>query len=373
MEDVDFVEKDQEIVGAAILPIKLDQRIEGAAFLYPIKLGYHTDRIDQRELPLDEQYNPPFTGEGVDIYIVDSGISYSHTLFGGRAQFGGYDYFGNDGKDCNGHGTHVAGLAGGSITGAATQANLYSIKVLDCDQKGTYSGLLEGIHHVLNRARSNPSRRSIISMSLIGPPHRSVDIALEKAYKAGVISVTAAGNYKDDACDYSPASSQHAITVGGSKEKGDGLYWFTRTGTNWGKCVDIFAPGQWVRSASHESDNRLVSKSGTSMATPIVSGVVAMLLEEDPTLSPEEVKKRLLERATKGALDFSVLPSKASGTPNLLVYTGSKGTYTILYTTVHHCIQLYPTKHASFILKVLYLVGSADTITIVLFSFSSRA
>ena len=319
-----------------VIFVERNHRIQGATFFYPIKLGYHTDRIDQRELPLDGQYNPPFTGKGVDIYIVDSGISYSHTLFGGRAQFGGYDYYGDDGKDCNGHGTHVAGLAGANITGAATQANLYSIKVLDCKKRGNYAGLVAGINHVINRAQNNPSRRSIISMSLIGPPSHSVDVALQRAYEAGVITVSAAGNYKDDACDYSPASSEYTITVGGSRQKGDGLYWFDNSGTNFGKCVDIFAPGQWVRSASHESDNHLVSSSGTSMSTPIVSGVVAMMLEEDPSLTPAEVKARLQERATKGALNFSVLTTRVqSETPNFLVYTGRRGTYICLCTATH--------------------------------------
>ena len=308
--------------------VELDGEINAAQTLHDIRLDWSTDRLDQRIQPLDREFQPPYTGRGVDIYILDSGISYSHTVFGGRAQYGGYDHFGDDGKDCNGHGTHVAGLAGGNITGVAVEASLYSIKILNCRNSGSYSGLLSGLNFVVSRVRKT-GRRSVVSMSLIGPFSKAANEAVRKAESEGIIVVVAAGNFKRDACDYSPASSEEAITVGGTKERNDGLYWFntfsSSPGTNYGKCVDVFAPGQYVLSAAHSSDEHLVQKSGTSMATPLVSGAVALLLEEDPSLTPKEIKQLLITRCTKEVIDFSPLPTTASEiTPNCLIFTGKK-------------------------------------------------
>ena len=312
MHDVDFVEEDREVFATQSSS--------------SIQLRWHMDRIDQRDLPLDGAYNPKYTGKDVDIYVLDTGIRYSHSVFGGRAKFGGYDHFGGNGEDCHSHGTHVAGLAAGNITGAAVGANVFSIKILGCTSGGSLSGVIAGINHVTQRVRSEQNNhRAIMSMSLITSKSNAMEVALKRAYDQGIVLVVAAGNYRKDSCQYSPSSSEYVITVGGSRE-GDGLYWFSSTGTNHGQCVDIFAPGQWVRSASHLDDNRVVSKSGTSMATPIVSGAVAMLLEEDPSLTPQQVKEELIKRSTKDVLDFGVLPASGKkNTPNRLIYVLPKG------------------------------------------------
>ena len=285
--------------------------------------AWHIDRIDQTTLPLDHAYKTNFTGQGVDIYVMDSGIRYSHYIFGGRAHFGGYDPTGGNGEDCNGHGTHVAGLAAGNITGVAVGANVYSIKVLQCvgtRTTGNLGNLIDALDFTIAKIKSS-GRPAVISLSLIVQTgaSKSLELAIEKAYREGITVISAAGNFFQDACNYSPSSSEYTITVGGTRRYRDRLY----HSTNYGKCVDIFAPGESVVSAGHDHDRQMTTKSGTSMATPIVAGAVAMLLEEDPSLTPQQVKEELINRSTKGVLDFNQLPTKArSLTPNRLVYIG---------------------------------------------------
>ena len=324
-ENVVSVEEDQMVQGALLFEdgFQYDSEtdIMGQVTSFAVQQEWHTDRIDQRFTPLDGAYSSQFTGRGVDVYILDSGIRYSHQVFGGRARFGGFDYYNGRGEDCHGHGTHCAGLAVGRLTGVAWDANVYSIKVLNCNLGGSYAGVIEGINYVVQRVRST-RRPTVISMSLIGPKSDAVNAALATAKANGIISIAAAGNFRQDSCAYHPSSSPHVITVGGTQERGDQLYWFSSSsnspGTNWGPCVDIFAPGQWVRSAGHFCDDCTVSMSGTSMATPIAAGVVALLLQEYPNRTPDEIKQILIDRSTKDVLDFSVI--RGTNTPNRLVY-----------------------------------------------------
>lgn len=310
MEEVGFVEENQMVHGA-------------------MAPGWHLDRIDQRQPTLNGRYNSPFTGKGVDIYIMDSGIRYTHTVFGGRARFGAYDYNSGQGTDCNGHGTHCAGLAAGRLTGVAYEANVFSVKVLNCKLFGNYGWVIDGINQIRKTAALR-RRRAVVSMSLTGPKSHAFEVAARQAYNDGIVLVAAAGNQRSDACQYSPSSSPYVISVGATKQEGDQLYWFSTfsnsPGTNYGRCVDIFAPGQWVSSAAHTSDHTLVMKSGTSMAAPIVAGAAALLLQESPRLSPYQVRAEIRRRATRGVLDFSALPASGrQNTQNLLVFTGQQG------------------------------------------------
>ena len=284
---------------------------------------WHIDRIDQRILPLNEGYNPKYTGQGVDIYIIDTGIRYTHEQFkdnngNTRAYYGNLDVVKDtspDGSDGHGHGTHVAALAAGKTVGAAKGADVYSVKIVHLSGRYKSSDLLKALEHVVDRAQVSQNR-VVMSMSLGEPFCSSVNLCIKIANEKGIISVVAAGNSRNDACYTSPASAKYAITVGGTNNY-DRLYYRT----NYGKCVDIFAPGDNVLSASHTSNTGYVFNSGTSMAAPIVAGVVAMLLEENPSLTSLEVKDELIRRSTNNALLLTSVPPEAFfETPNRLVY-----------------------------------------------------
>ena len=313
---------------------------------------WHRDRVDQIKLPLNMTYCPPNDGENVDIYILDTGIDYCHKDFcDNRAQYAGYSPVvsasnpNSRGCDCNGHGTHAAALAAGGIHGIAKKAKVYSLPVLGCDGRGSFTNIILALNHVVMRANSEPDRRVIVSMSLIGPVSLAVNEAVKRVTKEGIVVITAAGNFLTDACKYTPSSSPHAITVGGTA-RNDLLYVTTFSGTNWGRCVDIFAPGQDIESAGRCGCNvQAIAKcnqmcdresvmSGTSMATPIVAGAAAILLSADMSLTPVQVKQKLINDSTKNRIDMrDIRPTSRTVTPNRLLYVGKSK----LHGELHIC------------------------------------
>lgn len=262
------------------------------------------DRIDQPELPLDDSYTyPDHGGSGVTVYVIDTGVRYTHQDFGGRATMG-FDTFGGDGTDGNGHGTHVASTAAGTSYGVAKDADIVGVKVLNDSGSGTLQGVIDGINWVTQ----NASGPSVANMSLGGSANTALDDAVRDSVAAGITYAVAAGNDNSDASGTSPARVAEAITVAASTS-GDARASFS----NYGSTVQIFAPGQSITAAWNSSDTATNTISGTSMASPHAAGGAALILGDDPTLTPAQVWSTMDALAVTGQI------SNPSGAPNKLL------------------------------------------------------
>ncbi|HYV45080.1 MAG TPA: Ig-like domain-containing protein [Myxococcaceae bacterium] len=271
------------------------------------------DRIDQRDLPLDTLYIYGPTGTGVHAYVIDTGIRITHSEFGGRASYA-FDAIGdgNGANDCHGHGTHVAGTIGGATWGVAKDVTLHAVRVLNCAGSGSYAQVISGIDWVTAHHLSP----AVANMSLGGGVDQATDDAVTNSINSGVVYAIAAGNDSGDACFKSPARTPLAITVGATDSTDARAYF-----SNWGTCVDIFAPGLNVTSAWNTSDTATNTISGTSMATPHVTGAAALLLAADPTATPAAVTSAMLGSATPNHVT-----NPGTGSPNRLLYTGCGAT-----------------------------------------------
>lgn len=265
------------------------------------------DRIDQANLPLSGTYTYTRTGAGVRAYIVDTGILPTHVEFTGRI-IAGYTAISdrNGTSDCNGHGTHVAGTVGGTTYGVAKGVTLVPVRVLNCRGSGTNSGVIAGVDWVAAQTH----RPAVANMSLGGGASTALDNAVTNAVNAGITFVVAAGNSNVDACTASPARAPAAITVGATTNTDARASY-----SNFGSCVDIFAPGSSITSAWYKSNTQTNTISGTSMASPHVAGVAALYLQGG-NASPATVTNALINGATTGKVT-----SAGTGSPNRLLFT----------------------------------------------------
>ncbi|HET6851617.1 MAG TPA: S8 family peptidase [Pyrinomonadaceae bacterium] len=268
------------------------------------------DRIDQRDLPLNGTYNYNATGSGVRAYIIDTGIRATHVDLAGRV-ISGFTAI-NDGlgtDDGNGHGTHVSGTVGGTTWGVAKNVTLVAVRVLDSSGSGTNSGVIAGVDFVTSDHQAG--QPAVANMSLGGGISSALDTAITNSINDGVTYAVAAGNETQDACNVSPARVPSAITVG-STTTTDARSSFS----NFGTCVDIFAPGSNITSAWRTSDTATNTISGTSMATPHVTGVAALFLETNPTASPATVSAAIINNSTPNKVTGA-----GTGSPNRLLFS----------------------------------------------------
>ncbi|MEY4392172.1 MAG: hypothetical protein RLZZ544_881, partial [Actinomycetota bacterium] len=270
------------------------------------------DRIDQRTLPLTSKYSYTSTGAGVTAYVIDSGIRATHTEFGGRVRPGFTAVSdGNGTNDCMGHGTHVAGTIGSATWGVAKSVSLVPVRVFACSGSSTWSTILAGIDWAINDHQAGVP--AVANMSLGGGYSSIVNAGVAKAVADGISVAVAAGNSNTDACTASPASEPTAITVGATTSND-----WRASFSNYGACVDLFAPGQSITSTWYTSDTAVASLSGTSMATPHVAGVAALYLQSNPTATPAAVQAAIVRAATVG-----VVQDTQTGSPNRLLYMSS--------------------------------------------------
>ncbi|XP_077990464.1 aqualysin-1-like [Glandiceps talaboti] len=265
------------------------------------------DRVDQVDLPLDDTFTPRGDGAGVNVFVIDTGVRITHNDFGGRANYF-YDALGGTGNDCNGHGTHCAGTVGGSSYGVAKSANLHAVRVLSCLGFGSTSNIVDGMDQVAQ----NGARPAVASISIGGSASVVLDNAANSLVASGVTTAVSAGNDNSDACNQSPARAADAITVGSTTDSD-----LRSSFSNYGTCVDIFAPGSDITSAWYTADDATNTISGTSMACPHVAGAAAVLLGEDSSLSPAGVWSQMQSEASA---DKVRLPG--AGSPNRLLYIG---------------------------------------------------
>ncbi|MGH3992244.1 MAG: S8 family peptidase, partial [Pseudonocardiaceae bacterium] len=292
--------------------VSQNQTVHADATQTPVP-SWGLDRIDQRDLPLNNSYTYPNTASNITAYIVDTGIRITHQDFGGRAVWGTNTVGDGNNTDCHGHGTHVAGTVGGTAYGVAKGVALTAVKVLNCAGSGSFAGIVSGVDYVTGNHTSGPA---VANMSLGGS---GANATLENAVRAsiadGVVYAIASGNSNSDACNFTPARTPEAITVNAS-DINDARASFS----NFGTCTDIFGPGVNITSAWSTSDTATNTISGTSMATPHVAGVAALIYSANPSFSAQQVWTQMSNDSS-----LNKISNPGTGSPNKLVFVNNGG------------------------------------------------
>jgi subtilisin family serine protease len=286
---VDYIEPDQEFTASTTVTAS----------------SWGLDRIDQRSLPLSGTYSYTATASAVRAYVIDTGIYTAHSQFGGRAS-NVYDALGGNGQDCNGHGTHVAGTIGGSSYGIARAVLLRGVRVLNCSGSGSTSGIIAAVDWV----RTNRINPAVANLSLGGGYSSSLNTAINNLANSGVFVAVAAGNENQNACNVSPASAASAYTTAASTSSDAKASY-----SNYGSCVDGYAPGSSIRSAWIGSTTATNTISGTSMASPHVAGVAALYKATYGNAASSTIVSWINTNATASKITGNV-----TGTPNRLLY-----------------------------------------------------
>lgn len=266
------------------------------------------DRIDQRHLPLDGRYAYPTTAANVRAYVIDTGVRRTHTDFGGRVAAGFDTVDGGPADDCNGHGTHVAGIIGGKLHGVAKAVQIVPVRVLNCAGSGTTAGVITGIDWVT----ANAVKPAVASLALGGSPSTALDTAVNNSIRSGISYAVPGGSSATSACNTSPARVPAALTVAGTTVTDARM-----SSASYGTCIDLFAPGGGITSTWHSTDTATTTISGSSMASAHVAGCVALALALNPLWTPAQVANHIVSTATPG-----VVTNPGTGTPNRLLYCG---------------------------------------------------
>lgn len=306
---IDYIEEDSYVFGQTV-PWNLDR-------IVPAPHAAH-------------HFNPPNTGESVEVYLLDTSIQSNHREIEGKVLVTEFENvpeedgtrFYRQASKCESHGTHLAGVLNGRDAGVAKGVNLRSLRVLNCQGKGTVSGSLMGLEYIKKTLTEQPYSPMVILIPFVGGFSRTLNMASRMLIKSGVIIIAAAGNYKDDACLYSPASEPEVITVGATNYE-DQPVTMGSLGTNFGNCVDMFAPGDDIIGASSDCSTCFTSKSGTSQAAAHVAGIAAMILNGKPDLTVTELRQRLIHFSTKNAINEAwfpddqrlITPNRVAGLP----------------------------------------------------------